>query len=324
MKNKLAFIGKIVEIYPIDGADFVESAVVVCGPGGKWMGTVQKGKHLPGTMVEVYLQDAIVPDTEDFAFMKQHKFRVKMRRFKKVASECLIMPLTVAGHIGDDISHMKNIMKYVKELPPGLAGIALGNFPTNLMPKTDEPNYQGVRWMVAALQGQKYCATVKVDGSSGTIYKTADHFGCCSRNLELKRNENTAIWKIAIDHRLEERMPEGYAMQMEICGPGIQKNRMGYPKIQPKVFNVWNINERHFLDFDDTMFFSDHMEIPTVDWVIHDEIFNIDNDDVLRKMAEGKYESNRQREGIVIRPMKEQKVRGERLSFKVINLLYKD
>ncbi len=324
MKNKLAYIGKIVEIYPIDGADFVESAVVVCGTGGKWMGTVQKGKHMPDDNVEVYLQDAIVPDTEEFAFMKQHNFRIKMRRFKKVASECLIMPVTIPGFVGDDISHAKDIKKYVKELPAGLSGIALGNFPTNLIPKTDEPNYQGVRYMVEALQGQKYSATVKVDGSSATIYKTVDHFGCCSRNLELVRNEKTAIWKIAINYQLEERMPEGYAMQMEICGPGIQKNRMGYPKIEPRVFNVWNIEKRCFLDFDETMYFADHMEIPFVDMIVHDEIFNLRNDDDLREMAEGKYESNRQREGIVIRPIIEQKVRGERLSFKVINLLYKD
>ena len=42
-------------------------------------------------------------------------------------------------------------------------------------------------------------------------------------------------------------------------------------------------------------------------------------------MAEGKYTSSgKTREGLVFRPMKEEFVNGERTSFKVINLMYKD
>jgi len=58
--NKLAYIGKIVEVNPIVGADFIDSYTVVCGEGGKWMGTSQKGMKV-GSLVEVYLQDCIVP-----------------------------------------------------------------------------------------------------------------------------------------------------------------------------------------------------------------------------------------------------------------------
>jgi len=41
-------------------------------------------------------------------------------------------------------------------------------------------------------------------------------------------------------------------------------------------------------------------------------------------MAEGNYKAGKVREGLVFRPMKEQIINGERLSFKVINLMFKD
>jgi nucleoside-triphosphatase THEP1 len=44
----------------------------------------------------------------------------------------------------------------------------------------------------------------------------------------------------------------------------------------------------------------------------------------LREIAEGTYQSGVQREGIVIRPVREMRVEGQRLSFKVVNLLYKE
>jgi RNA ligase (TIGR02306 family) len=229
---------------------------------------------------------------------------------------------------GTDISDIRNVKKYVKQLPANLAGIALGSFPTAIVPKTDEPNFQMTESMIDQLQGQAYYSTVKCDGSSGTIYKDYFgidyHFGCCSRNLEFRPSMTTAIWKIAIDYDLENALPVGYAIQLEMCGPGIQKNRLGLDKIEPRVFNVWDIKDRKYLDAVDMFAFCKDLNIPTVEVIVWDEVFDIKDSDILRKMAEGKYSSGQQREGIVIRPMKDQFCEGERLSFKVINLLFKD
>lgn len=43
-----------------------------------------------------------------------------------------------------------------------------------------------------------------------------------------------------------------------------------------------------------------------------------------RKLAECKYANGRQAEGIVVRPLYPMRVGNERLSFKVLNLLYKE
>jgi len=119
-------------------------------------------------------------------------------------------------------------------------------------------------------------------------------------------------------------LPENYAIQVEMVGPGIQKNRLGLPEIQPRLFNVWDIANRKYLDAEDCFKFAGDIKVPAVEVIVWNETFDIKDDDILRKMAEGKYESNQQREGIVIRPMIEQFTEGERLSFKIINLLFKD
>ena len=326
--TNLAYIGKIVDINSIDGADFIVSATVVCGEGGKWIGSVKKDGFKVGDLAEVYLQDSILPEIERFEFLKNSNFRIRMRKFKGVPSECLIMPVDsdcVSCNVGDNIAEMKNIKKYVKELPANLSGVAIGLFPKVLMPKTDEPNFQTVEHMVESLKGQRYYSTVKADGSSGTIYRDGEHFGCCSRNLELKKNDRTAIWKIAEKYDLENVLPDGFAIQFEICGPGIQKNRLALKEIDGLIFNVWNIKERKYLDAVDAFKFAEMLKMSTVEVEVWDEVFDVTDDSELRKMAEGKYKSSgRTREGLVFRPMKEQFKNRERTRFKVINLMYKD
>lgn len=329
MYNKLAYIGKIVDIKPIKGADFIESALVVCGEGGKWYGIVKKDQFSIGSLCEVYLQDALLPKTDEFAFMEKYKYRVSMKKFKKVPSECLIMPLNINNKgtlkIGDSIADIKGVTKYEKPISPSLAGDALGAFPTNLIPKTDEPNFQAVKYMVQALQGNQFYSTVKADGSSGTIYRNGEHFGCCSRNLELKDTNKPSIWKLARQYNLENNLDDKYAIQFEIVGPGIQSNPMGLNKIDLRVFNVWSISDRKYLDASEAFKFAENLGLPTVDVIDWNKTFEFTSNDQLRKYAEGKYEnSGNQREGVVFRPMMETKVKFERLSFKVINLLYKD
>ena len=90
----LAYLGQVITIYPIPGADRIESLEVVCGNGGRWRGTAKKTEFAVGDLCEVYLQDALLPQTDRFAFLEQRGWRIRMMRLKGVPSECLIMPLT--------------------------------------------------------------------------------------------------------------------------------------------------------------------------------------------------------------------------------------
>lgn len=317
----LAYIGKVTELHPIAEADRIESAVVVCGAGGRWTGVVKKGDFSIGDRCSVLLQDAVVKPDERWNFLERSGWRVRMARFRGAPSECVILPPTDGFEVGDDITESLGVEKYQKAIHASLAGDAIGDFPP-FIPKTDEPNYQRARQLMEALDGLPYVVTVKADGSSGTAYRHDGRFGVCSRNQELKEGP-TGYWRVAKKYGIHERLPEGYAVQYEVVGPKIQSNPLGLKEIDALAFSVWDIANREYLGHDEFVSFCADIGFPTVDIVKCGESFCYSDDD-LRLLAEGLYPGGKQREGVVIRSRAAMRVAGERLSFKVINLLYRD
>lgn len=326
-KSGMAYVGKILQLFPITDADFILRAEIVCGKGGKWSGVVRKGDVEEGDPVVVFLPDAIVPDVPKLAFMEPHKFRVKMMRLRGCPSEVLIMPasvLNVEAGIGTDVTDLLGVMKYEKEIPLQLSGIMAGAFPS-LIPKTDEPNFQTVPEMREALVDHECVMTTKYDGSSQTFYHKDGHLGGCSRNWELRDTLTAAVWVIAHRYEIPAKLATlgNFALQWEAVGPKIQGNPLRLPKVEPRVFDVWDIDNQKFLDYDEARNVTEDFGLPYVN-TVRLIAYAPYSDDELRTMAEGAYESGMQQEGIVIRPIQGMRVEGQRLSFKVVNLLYKE
>lgn len=325
MDNKgLVYTGKVIAMEAIEGADFIACATVVCGKGGKWRGVVRKAECDIGLLVTVYLPDAFITESHaleyGMGFMSSTNYRVKMRRFRGSPSEVVIMPLQIAGgEVGFDCTEMLGVTKYHKPVPANLQGKAKGEFP-GFIPKTDEPNYQNSEGQegIARLIGQPFYITEKADGSSTTAFKYKGQFGICSRNWELERDENIGYWKVAIQHQLEDRLPEGIALQWETCGPKIQSNPMGFTEIVGLAFSAYNIEERRYLDMWEFIDLCTSIKFPMVPIIVMDESFSPDG---LETRGEGKYKNGKEREGVVVRS-KENLYGHKPVSFKVINLNY--
>lgn len=319
MTKELVYIGKIIDLQPILDADFIVSATVVCGAGGKWRGIVKKRDFVLGDHCIVYLPDALIPKNDQMKFMESSGWRVKMRRFRGAPSEVLIMPYNGLGEssIGDDVTSNYGVTKYHKPVPAHLNGLAKGPFP-DFVPKTDEPNYQREPDLVQALIGKPYYVTEKADGSSTTAYKYQGEFGVCSRNLELERDENNGYWKVALKYNLEELLPDGIALQWETCGPGIQSNPMGLNNVDGFAFSGYNILEHRYLEMTELWALCDRLKFP----LCRDLAVGIQFHDFgLEFTGEGKYANGAQREGVVIRSQLNME-NGRPISFKVINLSY--
>lgn len=316
----LVYIGKIIDLQPIKGADFIVSATVVCGQGGKWKGIVRKADFQMGDLCNVFLPDSLIPEQECMSFMKSSNWRVKMRRFKGAPSEVLIMPNNVFGEscfVGRDVTVENGVTKYNKPVPAHLQGIAIGHFPS-FIPKTDEPNYQNMEGqeLIEKLEGKHYYVTEKCDGSSTTAFRYKGKFGLCSRNLELERNENNGYWQVAIKYKLEELLPEGYALQWE-TGPGIQSNPMGLKEIDGFAFSGYKIDEHRYLEMSEFLSLLDSLKFPSAEIIDTHHCFSKDG---LETRGEGKYKNGNEREGVVIRS--QVNFGGKPISFKVINLGY--
>lgn len=317
----VATIGLIKEIRPIEDADRIEAATVICGQAGKWEGVVQKGQFKTGDKCNVFLPDALLPERPEFAFMEKHHWRVRIARFCGVPSECLIMAMMVDGEIGDDIAATLGVTKYEKSIPVQMQGDIYGDFPS-FIPKTDEPSFQVVPEIVQALVDKPYVITVKYDGTSCTAYRLDGHFGVCSRNWEMKPGPSI-YWKMAEKYNLEKWIADGTAYQFEIVGPSIQNNPLGLKENEIRLFAMWDIDDRVFYSVVDMSAFTLPIGIPYVDIAESGDAFPTLSDDELRSLAEGYYPNLQPREGIVIRSAEEMTT-DNRLSFKVRNPLYKD
>jgi tRNA-binding EMAP/Myf-like protein len=119
----VAVVGVVHETKPIEGADRIHQAIVSCGDHGIWSGVVPKEINA-GDGVLVLLQDALLPADPDhprWGFMRSHKFRVRMARFKGCPSECVILALEAdeaeGWYIGQDVGAELGITKYSKPIP---------------------------------------------------------------------------------------------------------------------------------------------------------------------------------------------------------------
>lgn len=331
--NGLAYIGQIVSIKEIENADFLQAAEVVCGKGGKWSVVIRKGDFEAGDLCEVYLQDSILPEHDDrFDFMAKNNYRVRMMRLRGVPSEALVMPVqktldNASWPVGSDITSVAGVFKYEKPLPTTIGGDIMGHFP-GFIPKTDEPNFQSVPEILKAIRYNSFVATVKEDGTSATAYKYGDHIGVCSRNYELKDDGKNTLWRVTREsgiYEVLENLPDStdIAFQFEVVGPGIQKNPSGLDKVQARVFDIYDIAEQEYMSHFRYRAICAHNNIPTVRLAMAGESFDL-TEDQLRVAAEIKYDNGKTGEGLVFRPKEPMRVNGERVSFKVINLNYRD
>lgn len=177
---------------------------------------------------------------------------------------------------GYDLTEFLSIQKWEAPIPAQLQGQAAGTFPTSLIPKTDQEriqNYfgeiqkQAKRFATekvwnaetqtleehpvvvpADFKEPTYEVTMKLDGSSCTIFRWEGELRVCSRNLELKINEeNKDNTFVAMALKIGDKIGEGYAFQGEIVGPGIQGNREGFKEHRFFVFDVFNIGAHEYL-----------------------------------------------------------------------------
>ena len=302
MKRKLASIQSIESLHPIEGADRIEQARVM-----GWTVVTKKGEFAPGDRCVFFEIDAVLPETAWAEFMRPRSFRVKTAKLRGVLSQGLALPLDILpnghddGAIGDDVTDALGVVKYEPPAPkdPGV----LRPFPS-FIPKTDEIRLQSALDVIEELRGSPYYITVKIDGMSGTLAKVDGEFMACTRNNVMKEGDSP-VWCAARRYDLPDKLPDGFAVQGEVCGPSIQKNRLMLEDVDLRVFSVFRVRDGRYFDWDETLAFCREHGLVPVPEVQRGERFEHSLDSLLA-LAKGKYDGTKnRREGIVIRPLRE-------------------
>lgn len=320
MVEGLCYTGVIKELSAIPDADRIMLATVVCGKGGKWRGVVKKDGFNVDDPVLVYLPDSVLPPEPQFDYMAKHKYRVKVQRYRGAPSECLIDFLPYGWQdfkVGEDVTERMNVRRHFKVIPANMMGIFECAFP-GFIPKTDEPNWQGVPELVAALAGNPYVVTEKLDGTSCTVYRREGKVHVCSRNWQLQDECENIYWQMARKYHLDRDIPEGVALQMEICGPKIQGNSMGLTEYKAFLFDIYDIEQHRYYTPFEFEVKSVNFEVPKIRSLGVGAAFD---PSILDTVAQQNYPNGHPMEGVVIRAYDNDT---NRISFKVLNLDYKD
>lgn len=326
MARKLASIQRIARLDPIHGADQVEKATVLGWPVVVRKGTFSEGDHV------VYCEtDSLIPPNVWAEFTKSElrdkPLHVKAAKIRGQMSLGIIMPLSIlpSGAPSEEGMDVTDVLSITKWEPPAPTEEGIeGPFPT-FIPKTDEIRLQSFPAILTELQGEAYYITQKVDGQSGTFWNLDGQFGLASRRNTLRWEPHIiSSWHaVARMYGLDQCIPEGFAVQGEVVGPGIQKNRLGLQTLDLYVFDVYDIKAGVYMDARNMREWVSSLGLKLVPTVAVGEEFNM-TAEYLLSIAGGLYSNGHPQEGIVVRPQVEaySDAKGGRLSFKVINPHY--
>jgi len=275
VKRKLASVQKIVALRPIENADKIEVAQVL-----NWECVVKKGEFQVGHLI-VYIEiDSIVPERAEFEFLRERKFRVKTIKLRKQISQGLVVGPSIlpSGNYCEDmdVTDILGIKKYDPQaqeeqqiintsVPKSKVLKYLMNYSIfryiylkfntvdkgwpSWIQKTDEERLAVCAKKITNNFDKIFYVSEKLDGSSGTFFIHKNRkwgfptwgFGVCSRNIWLKKEDNSNYWKIAKKYDLQNKLKnlkKEIVVQGEIIGPAIQKNKYSLKDIDFYVFNV--------------------------------------------------------------------------------------
>jgi RNA ligase (TIGR02306 family) len=339
--RKLATVRNVSELKPIEGADFIEVAVV-----DGWNCIVKKGEFQPNDKC-IYMEiDSFLPMEDRYEFLRKSSykryttpaedrrnegFKLRTMKLRGVISQGLALPLSefpelVNTEIDTDVTDTLHIELFDPPVPARLAGKAKGNWP-GFLQKTDQERIQNLAKYFTLYEGVPFECTEKLDGSSLTAFNHDGLFGVCSRNLELIEDPENLYWNTVLKNDIREKIRDmEVAIQGEMVGPGIQNNRPNLSDVDLYVFDIYDIRARRYVLPDERRELTEYLKLKHVP-VIHESINIFDEKPSMEELilyADGKSALNnsKKREGLVYKSYHHDIKTKNTISFKAISNSY--
>lgn len=218
----LASVQKVLSITKHPNADTLSICTVL-----GWQCIIKLDQFKENDLVGYIMIDTVVPEKDEFEFLRDKKFRVRTIKLRGELSQGLVIPLPEGKwKEGDDLTDIIGVKKYEKpdnnpireskpKRPttfwkrlkydfkyhflfrwfPKLRPKTRSVFPKHLVPITDEERIQNTPKVLEQYQGKDFIASYKLDGSSITIIHEKNFLGksvyrICSRRFELHDKNN--------------------------------------------------------------------------------------------------------------------------------------
>ncbi|MDR1909175.1 MAG: RNA ligase (ATP) [Spirochaetaceae bacterium] len=322
----LVTIQRVKAVTAIPDSDFLEAARIM-----GWQCVVKKGEFKEGDLGVYFEVDSFLPVDPRYEFLRNSSyrenpdngqgFRIRTAKMRGQLSQGLFLSLSLFPELegsaeGSDVTEKLGVRKWYIPETSGAGGTMIGDRP-NGIPASDEIRIQSALELLGELRGKPWYITTKMDGTSAIVYYIDGKIGCCSRNKEIKDEPDALYWTPVYQYGLKEKLPalgKNIVLTGELCGPGIQKNRLRLSAPAWYVFDVKDWDSGAYLPYDQALEVCASLGLPFVPLEERGESFAYTLEELLEK-ARGKYPSGLDKEGIVVRHALSPKA----VSFKVLN-----
>lgn len=262
--RKLVTVRRIENVKKHPNADLLDIVTI-----GGWQCITKRNEFKVNDPALYFELDSFLPESDfRFQFLMKNKItwqgktgaRLKTVKLRGQISQGLALPLLDFPEVyqvfngiyqDQDFAELLGVDKWEPVIPAQLAGLMKGNFPS-FIPKTDQERAQNIVDTIFDVnRDERYEITTKLEGSSMTIYYKDGEVGVCSRNLELKlEDDSNSFVRMAKDSGLIEalmQIGENIAIQGELMGPGIQGNHEGFKELRLYVYDIYDIQEGNYI-----------------------------------------------------------------------------
>lgn len=258
--RKLVTIRTVSNIRPIPDADAIECASV-----DGWSVVVKKNEFQIGDACVYFEIDSFLPLSDArFAFLEKNKIvwnektgiRLRTIKLRGQISQGMILPLNKFPELAEhsksremDFSEMLGIEKWESVIPASLSGEVEGAFPAFIR-KTDQERIQNLTEILSTEAKEEFEVTIKLDGSSMTVFHNAGVSGVCGRNWWIRESESNSLWRVARQNQLLTALTaygRNLALQGEIIGEGIQGNPEKLRGHDFYLFDIFDIDAGKYL-----------------------------------------------------------------------------
>jgi RNA ligase (TIGR02306 family) len=243
-----------VEIVPIVLEEHPNAdSLSIVHPFGSGYTVVVRTEDWIDTPLGAYIPpDSIVPDDEQFAFLNGHN-HIKVRRFRGVFSQGLLVPAPEGAQIGDDVTDQLGISHY--EPPISTRGGQAEAPPPGFRPKYDVDS--GYRYGSVFQDGEEVIVTEKIHGASARYAFVDGRMRCGSRNEWKKEDPDDLWWRVVAKYpEIQEfciANPQ-YTLYGEVFG-NVQSLKYGAQNNQVffRAFDIWDSENAIFVPYNEAI-----------------------------------------------------------------------
>lgn len=270
--------------------------------GSFWQVIVKTEEFKPeGTAIYIPV-DSVVPETPDFEFLRDRKFRVKAMKLRGEHSYGTLIPNKENLPVGSDVTSLLGIKKYEPPTPIDMRGEVMRGLDW-VVKYTDIERYENFPDIF--LEGEEVVVTEKIHGSNLRVSRKQEALFVGGHRCMFKESENNLYWrairKNGLDIPLLKGLPDEAVLFGEVYGRKVQNLQYGLTSQNVVFFDAF-INGR-YLDWDDMVGLVEGLGL-SMPPLVYRGAYNLDR---IKKLSTGKtlLQAEHIKEGLVVRPTKE-------------------